>query len=143
MKQGRILKLMAAILGVVCAAVMAFASTSSGSLTFTNTALLRPDGNSEPEISIAADGTMGIVGLSWFAFGTNLWTGPFGSTPAFQAVIDASLQHPGKVIFGGEDADVDMGSTSTLHASTLILLGNPTFHNAQIGVSAITCPNAV
>ena len=137
-------KRLGAISGItVLAALAAFASTFSGSLKFSNTALLRPDGNSEPEISIAADGTMGIVGLSWVAFGTNLWTGPFGSAPAFQGVIDASLQHPGKVIFGGEDADVDMGSTGTLHASTLILLGNPTFHNAQIGVSAITCPNAV
>src|SRR5713226_4009041 len=142
MKQGRILKLIAAILGVVCAAVMAFASTSSGSLTFTNTPLLRPDGNSEPEISIAADGTMGIVGLSWLKSGTNLWTGPFGSTPTFQGVIDAALQQPGKRVFGGGDADVDMGSTGTLHASTLIFLVNPTFRAAQLGVSAITCPGA-
>src|SRR6266851_1280015 len=141
MKQGRILKLIAAILGVVCAAVMAFASTSSGSLTFTNTSLLRPDGNSEPEISIAADGTMGIVGLSWLTFGTNLWTGPFDSTPTFQGVIDSSLQQPGKRVFGGGDADVDMGTTGTLHASTLIFLVNPTFTAAQLGVSAITCPN--
>jgi hypothetical protein len=56
-------------------------------------------------------------------------------------VIDAALQHPGKRIFGGGDADVDMGTTGTLHASTLIFLVNPTFHAAQIGVSAITCPN--
>ncbi len=145
MKQGRILKLIAAILGVVCAAVMAFASTSSGSLTFTNTPLLRPDGNSEPEISIAADGTMGIVGLSWLKSGTNLWTGPFGSTPTFQGVIDAALQQPGKRVFGGGDADVDMGTTSTgtLHASTLIFLVNPAFTRAQLGVSAISCPNAI
>ncbi len=145
MKQGRILKLIAAILGVVCAAVMAFASTSSGSLTFTNTPLLRPDGNSEPEISIAADGKMGIVGLSWLKSGTNLWTGPFGSTPTFQGVIDAALQQPGKRVFGGGDADVDMGTTSTgtLHASTLIFLVNPAFTRAQLGVSAISCPNAI
>src|SRR5712692_10616649 len=142
MKQGRILKLIAAILGVVCAAVMAFASTSSGSLTFTNTPLLRPDGNSEPEISIAADGKMGIVGLSWLKSGTNLWTGPFGSTPTFQGVIDAGLQQPGRRVFGGGDADVDMGSTGTMHVSTLIFLVNPQFNAFQLGVSAITCPNA-
>jgi hypothetical protein len=123
------------------AVLVAFASTSSGSLTFTNTPLLRPDGNSEPEISIAANGTMGIVGLSWLNFVTNLWTGPFGSMPTFHGAIDAALQHPGKRVFGGGDADVDMGSTGTLHASTLIFLVNPTFHAAQIGVSAITCPN--
>ena len=118
-------------------------STTSGNLNFTNTPLMRPDGNSEPEISIAADGTMGIVGLSWLTFGTNLWTGPFGSTPTFQGVIDASLQQPGKRVFGGGDADVDMGSTGTLHASTLIFLVNPTLNAFQLGVSAITCPSAI
>ncbi len=132
-----------ALLLVVTAALMAFAATSNGSLTFTNVPLLRPDGNSEPEISIAGDGTMGIVGLGWLINGTSLWTGPFGSTPAFQGVIDAALQQPGKRVFGGGDADVDMGTTGTLHASTLIFLVNPTFTRAQLGVSAIACPNAV
>jgi hypothetical protein len=142
MRQRNSLKWGGIILGVILlAALVAYSSTLSGNLTFTNTPLFRPDGNSEPEISIAANGTMGIVGLSWLNFGTNLWTGPFGSTPTFQGVIDAALQHPGKRIFGGGDADVDMGSTGTLHASTLIFLVNPTFHAAQIGVSAITCPN--
>jgi hypothetical protein len=142
MRERNSLKWSGIILGVILlAALVAYGSTSSGNLTFTNTALLRPDGNSEPEISIAANGTMGIVGLSWLNPGTNLWTGPFGSTPTFQGVIDAALQHPGKRIFGGGDADIDMGTTGTLHASTLIFLVNPTFHAAQIGVSAITCPN--
>jgi len=88
---------------------------------------------------------MGIVGLSWLKSGTNLWTGPFGSTPTFQGVIDAALQQPGKRVFGGGDADVDMGTTSTgtLHASTLIFLVNPAFTRAQLGVSAISCPNAI
>lgn len=144
MNHRRTFRWLSGIFGItVLAALVAFASTSSGSLTFTNTPLLRPDGNSEPEISIAADGTMGIVGLSWLNFGTNLWTGPFGSTPAFQGVIDASLQQPGKRVFGGGDADVDMGATGTLHASTLIFLVNPTFTAFQLGVSAITCPNAI
>jgi len=144
MKRRRIFASLVAIFGVVMATVlMAFGATSSGSLSFTNMQLLRPDGNSEPEISIAGDGTMGIVGLGWLINGTSLWTGPFGSAPTFQGVIDASLQQPGKRVFGGGDADVDMGSTGTLHASTLIILVNPTFHAAQIGVSAITCPNAI
>jgi hypothetical protein len=126
---------------MVSAALVTFASTSIGSLSFTNAPLLRPDGNSEPEISIAANGTMGIVGLSWLTFDTNLWTGPFGSTPTFKGVIDAALQQPARRVLGGGDADVDMGSTGTLHASTLIFLVNPTFTRAQLGVSAITCPN--
>jgi hypothetical protein len=90
---------------------------------------------------------MGIVALSLGKaadrqFGTNLWTGPFGATPTFQGIIDAALVQPGRVEFGGEDADVDMGSTGTMHASTLLALVNPTFHAAQLGVSAIACPNA-
>ena len=142
MRRMKIFMLFGMAIGVAAIAVLvAVAGTSSGSLTFTNTPLLRPDGNSEPEISIAANGTMGMVGLGWLVNGTSLWTGPFGSTPTFQGVIDAALQQPGKRVFGGGDADVDMGSTGTLHASTLIFLVNPTFHAAQIGVSAITCPN--
>src|SRR5260370_5813862 len=133
MNDRRTFRRLGTILGItVLAALAAFASTFSGSVKFSNTALLRPDGNSEPEISIAADGTMGIVALGWINFGTSLWTGPFGSTPAFHGVIDASLQHPGKIIFGGRESDVDIGSTWTLHAATLIILGNPTFHNAPL-----------
>jgi len=127
--------------------MVTFGSTSIGSLTFTNTPLPRPDGNSEPEISIAANGTMAMVGLSLglasdMQFGTSLWTGPFGSTPTFQGIIDAALQQPGRTVFGGEDADVDFGSTGTLHMTTLIFLGNPTLIRGQLGVSAITCGNA-
>jgi len=112
---------------------------------FTITPLILPNGTSEPEMSIGLDGTMGIVSLQWLFdpsnFGTDLWTGPFGSTPTFQGVIDASLQHPGKSVFGAGDADVDMGASGRLHATTLVFLLNPTFNNAQLGVSAITCPS--
>jgi hypothetical protein len=144
MIHGKMFSSLGVILGIAVApalAVFAFAGTSGGNLTFTNTPLLRPDGNSEPEISIASNGTMAIVALGWLNFGTSLWTGPFGSTPTFQGLIDAALQRTGKEVFGGEDADVDMGTTGALHASTLIALVNPTFKTAQIGVSAITCPN--
>ncbi len=97
-RHGRTVKWLGAILGVmVSAAVVTFASTSIGSLSFTNTPLLRPDGNSEPEISIAANGKMAMVGLSLglapdMQFGTNLWTGPFGATPGFRGIIDAALE---------------------------------------------------
>jgi hypothetical protein len=145
---GRTIKWLGAILGVmVLAALVTFGSTSIGSLSFSNTALPRPDGNSEPEISIAANGNMAMVGLSLglapdMQFGTSLWTGPFGATPTFQGIIDAALQQPGRTEFGGEDADVDFGSTGTLHMTTLIFLGNPTLKSSQLGVSAITCSNA-
>ena len=72
MRERNSLKWGGTILGVtLIAALVAYPSTSSGNLTFTNTPLLRPDGNSEPEISIAANGTMGIVGPSWLNLGTN------------------------------------------------------------------------
>lgn len=122
-------------------------ATSAGNLSFANAQLPRPDGNSEPEIAIAGNGTMAMVGLSLGLapdgqFGTSLWTGPFGSTPTFEGIIDAALQQPGRVEFGGEDADVDFGGTGTLHLTTLLFLGNPTLRTGQLGVSAIACPNA-
>jgi hypothetical protein len=146
--KSRTIKWLGAILGaMVLAALVTFGSTSIGSLTFSNTLLPRPDGDSEPEISIATNGTMGMVALSLglgpnMQFGTNLWTGPFGSTPTFQGIIDGALQQPGRTEFGGEDADVDFGSTGALHMTTLIFLGNPTLITGQLGVSAITCSNA-
>jgi hypothetical protein len=113
--------------------------------SFSLTPLPLTDGSSEPEISIGANGTMAMVSLQWLfdptAFGTQLWTGPFGSAPTRQGIIDAALQHPGKSVFGAGDADVDIGSTGRLHVSTLIFLLNRQFNNAQLGVSAITCPN--
>lgn len=126
----------------------AVAATSPGSLSFTNTPLLRPEGESEPAIAIANNGTMAISGLQWLfdpnsPYGTHLWVGPFGSTPTFKGLLDADLQHPGKLVFGSGDADVDIGSTGTLHATTLVILFNPVTNNLQLGVSAITCPNVI
>jgi hypothetical protein len=114
--------------------------------TFSNVPLILNNvGSSEPEISIGSTGTMAMVSLQWLfdpsAFGTHLWTGPFGSTPTHQGIVDSSLQQPGKQIFGAGDADVDIGSTGALHISTLVFLVNPTGTSAQLGVSAITCPS--
>jgi hypothetical protein len=115
-------------------------SAKSTSLSFTNIPLLRPDGNSEPELSIGPDGTAVYVALSWTQFFTNTWTGGFGKVPQFQGTIDANLAN--NVGGGGGDADVDIGSTGTLHVSTLIFFFNPQTRITQLGVSAITCPNA-
>lgn len=127
--------------------LLARAGTTTDGLTFSNTPLLRPEGGSEPAISIAGDGTMAMTGLQWLFnpsfFGTHLWVGPFGSTPNFQGLIDASLQKPGKTVFGSGDADVNIGRTGMLHATTLIFLINPVFNRAQIGVSAIACASAM
>ncbi len=141
MRQGRILKLLGGIVVVVCvAAVVAFASTSSGNLNFTNTALLRPDGSSEPELRVRADGTVGMVALSWENFVTHLWSAPFGGTATFRGEVDSALQITGqRQVFGGGDADVDLASTGTLHATTLIFITPPTLTTFQLGVSAITC----
>src|SRR5205809_2810467 len=111
----------------------------SASPTFVNIPLIRPDGGSEPELSIGTDGTTVFVSLSWTQFATNAWKASFGQTPVFQGQIDASLA-PG--VGGGEDADVDLGSTGTLHATTLLAFFNPQTKITQLGVSAITCPNA-
>ena len=116
------------------------AATVKGSFSFSNTPLLRRHGDSEPAISIHRDGTMAMTALSWELFVTNFWSGPFGSTPIFRGAIDSDLQLPGpRLVFGGGDADVDLGSTGTLHATTLIFLTPPTIASFTLGVSAITC----
>src|SRR5881227_3667489 len=85
-------------------------------------------------------GTVSVTGLQWLFnpsfFGTHFWTGPFGATPTFQGLLNSGLRQPGKIVFGSGDADFDIGSNNTLHATTLIFFINPTFRTAQIGVSA-------
>src|SRR6266567_251317 len=93
-----------------------FGQTTPGNLSFTNTVLPLPNGGSEPEISIAANGTMGIIGLNWYLpWGVSLWTGPFGSTPTYRGLLDGALQQSGRRIWPGADGDIDMGTTGTLH----------------------------
>jgi len=135
----------AALATLLLAIVLPVRTTANPPASFTTTPLVLTNGSSEPEISIGNDGTMAMVSLQWLfdptAFGTALWTGPFGSVPTHQGIVDNTLQHPGKSVFGAGDADVDIGSTGRLHVSTLVFLFNPTFRKAQIGVSAITCPS--
>lgn len=125
------------------AAIAASAATTPGTLTFTNTALTLPIGSSEPEIAFNGD-LMAITSLGWLApGGTQLWTGDFGSTPSLQGAIDTALTKAGfAVVFGGGDADVDLGSTGTLHATTIVVPVNKPFRAAQISIAAITCPGA-
>ena len=119
------------------------AGTTAGTLTFSNTPLLLPRGSSEPEIAFNGH-LMAITSLGWlFPFGTQLWTGDFSSMPNLQGAIDSALTKAGfAVVFGGGDADVDLGSTGTLHATTLVIPINKPFRAAQISVAAITCPGA-
>jgi hypothetical protein len=120
---------------ILALTVPAFAGTIPGNLKFSNTALLRPEGESEPAIAINNGGTMAITGLRWLFtpsfFGTHLYVGPFGSTPTFEGLLDAGLRQPGKIVFGSGDADLDIGSTNTLHTTTLMIFFNPTVKAAQ------------
>ena len=117
---------------------------AAGPPTFTLTPLSLTDGSSEPELAIGTDGTTAMVSLQWLfdpaSFGTVFWSGVFGETPALQGIVDNTLQHPGKAVFGAGDADVDFGSTGKVHITTLVFLLKP-INGAQLGVSAISCPN--
>jgi len=122
------------------------AAGPSGGTAFSITRLNTRNGDSEPAISIGAGGTMAITGLPWLRssvddFATRLWTGSFGSVPTLQGGIDTGLIKPGSTVVGALDADVDIGSTGRLHASTLLGFINPPFRSATLGVSAITCPS--
>ncbi len=127
---------------VLTLSAIAFAGTTKGNLSFTLSPLLRPDGSSEPELRIRADGTVGMVALSWEKFFTHSWSAPFGGSATFRGEVDSALQITGlRQVFGGGDADVDLASTGTMHATTLIFITPPTLRTAQLGVSAITCQN--
>jgi len=121
-------------LGLALLPIAGFAQNSTP--TFNNTPLLRPDGGSEPALAIGQDSTMVVGALSWQLFQTNVWKGPFGSTPVFQGAPDANI---GAGI-GGGDEDWEIGSTGTLHGTTLMFFFNPKTHLKQLGVSAIACP---
>jgi hypothetical protein len=121
------------------ALVLAVAASSAPAPSFTVTPLLRPDGSSETAISIGSGGLTALTALSWTTFGTNTWLGQFGSTPSFVGQFDANLA-PG--VGGGGDADVDLGSTGTLHLTSLIFFFNPQSDITQLGVSSVACPNA-
>jgi hypothetical protein len=144
----RLLRL-GALLGFVALVVSVFVLTTSAGArraAFSITRLNTPNGDSEPAISIGADGTMAITGLPWIRssfgdFATRLWTGQFGSTPILRGGIDAGLIKPGSTVVGALDADVDIGSTGRLHATTLLGFVNPPATSATLGVSAITCPS--
>jgi len=119
--------------------------TSNGVLNFSNTPLLQPLGDTEPDITIGADGTIVVAVLSWSGLingasgSTNLWKGPFGQTPVFQGAVDASIANE---VAGGQEADVDLGSTGTLHVTSIVAFFNQITRVNYYGVAAIACPNA-
>jgi len=123
----------------VASAVRATAGGIRGSsgTTFQNFVLTQAQGDSEPAVTIGNDGTVVLGGLSWILYQTNVWKGSFGTAPSFIGPIDA---HIGAGV-GGGDEDLDLGSTGTLHASTLMFFFNPANGLTQLGVSSIACPN--
>jgi hypothetical protein len=125
-----------AILGLIVAAIIASAGSAASTPSFSITPLLEPNGGSETAISYNASGFGAMSALSWLSpFGTHMWTGQFGTTPADQGVFDLNLA-PG--VSGGADADIDLGSTGALHATSLIFIDK----GFRLGVSALACPNA-
>lgn len=145
LKQSRLGLPLALFAAVALALALVTPAGANGS-PFSITPLMTSNGDSEPAIAIGGDGTMAITGLPWLRssvsdFATRLWTGSFGSAlaPTLQGGIDTGLIKPGSTVVGALDADVDLGSTGRLHATTLLGFVNPVFNRATIGVSAITC----
>jgi len=135
-----VLALVLAVSAMALATIVGPGARASSTVSFTNF-VLTPTGNgtgdSEPAVTIGPQGDVVLGGLDWFQFQTDVWKGTFGSAPTAVGPIDA---HIGTGI-GGGDEDLDLGSTGTLHASTLMFIFNPTLKAAQLGVSAISCPN--
>src|SRR6059036_2200040 len=119
--------------------VSAAQPVATSTITFSNGALLLNSGSSEPAVTIGPDGTTVFTSLSWITFGTNVWKTAFGGSPAFQGIPDNGIVS-GQL--GGEDADADIGSTGTLHFTSLVALINPPFAAARLSVSAVTGRNA-
>src|SRR2546427_10529835 len=136
MRYGFIALLVVAVsLSMLSSTVSAAKPVTTSSITFSNTSLLLRSGSSEPAGTIGPDGTTVFTSLSWITFGTNVRKTTFGGSPSFQGIPDNGIVS-GQL--GGEDADVDIGSTGTLHFTSLIALVNPPFTAARFGVSAIT-----
>jgi hypothetical protein len=111
------------------------------------------DGGSEPAVTVGPDGQLAVDGLRWTQWGIDLWTGPFGSAPAFRGSLDVSIPAPGRFVGGGFDGDIDTGSTGTLHEAGLEVVldpacatGSPTPYTYvtcprfRLAVSATSCP---
>jgi hypothetical protein len=99
-------------------------------------------GDSEPAIAIGNDGRMAVDGLAWIPFQVNLWTGTAGSVPSYFGAMDTSLplNGNGRVALGDGDADLDIGSTGTIHLADLDFIFNRTFTSFTLGVSVTNCP---
>jgi hypothetical protein len=142
----------AAVVSLLATAIFA-ASGSAVSAPFSNTLLTVPftsttpgvvastTGDSEPSVSIGANGHMAVGGLAWIPFAVNMWTGTAGSTPSFFGAMDTSIPERGaRVGLGDGDEDIDVASTGTTHLADLDFVVNPTFTSFTLGVSVTNCP---
>lgn len=99
-------------------------------------------GDSEPAIAFADDGTMAVDGLGWLPFQVNVWTGAFGSTPAYFGGLDQVVpSHGNRLTLGDEDADIEFTSAKTMLLADLNVIPNPKFSRAQLGVDVTRCPS--
>jgi hypothetical protein len=142
---------LAAVLSLLAAAL--FATNGSAAPAFSNTLLTVPftstnpnvvastTGDSEPSISIGANGQMAVGGLAWIPFQVNMWTGTAGSIPSFFGAMDTTIPELGaRVGLGDGDEDIDIASTGTTHLADLDFVVNPTFRAFTLGVSVTNCP---
>jgi hypothetical protein len=145
----------AAALALASAVVATAAAAGPGSrptTPFSNTRLTVPltqsfagvtsatTGDSEPSVSIGANGHMAVGGLSWIPAQVNFWSGTAGSIPGYFGAMDQSVgvNGNGRYAFGDGDEDFDVGSTGTTHFADLIfVLTNGTYN---LGVAETNCP---
>jgi hypothetical protein len=97
-------------------------------------------GDSEPSVSIGADGHMVVGGLSWIPEQVNMWTGTAGSTPSYFGAMDQTIgvNGNGRTASGDGDEDFDVGSTGTTHFADLIFV--EANNSSQLGVAETNCP---
>jgi hypothetical protein len=144
----------ATMLSLVVAAAVATNGSAVPPPPFSNTLLTVPftstdpnvvastTGDSEPSISIGANGHMAVGGLAWIPFAVNMWTGTAGSTPTFFGAMDTTIPERGaRTGLGDGDEDIDIASTGTTHLADLDFVVNPTFRSFTLGVSVTNCPS--
>lgn len=151
MRRG-ILPAVAAVGAFAAVAMTAGLAGAKSTPAFSNTRLTVPltqsfpgvvsstTGDSEPSVSIGANGHMVVGGLSWIPSQVNMWTGTAGSVPSYFAAMDQSvgLNGNGRFAVGDGDEDFDVGTTGTTHFADLIFI--PSNGKEQLGVAETNCP---
>jgi hypothetical protein len=83
---------------------------------------------------------MAVDGLAWLPYQVDLWTGTFGSAPAFFGAMDTNLNNVGnRTTLGDGDADVEFTSAGTILLADLNFTLNKPFNSYQLGVNVTRC----